>query len=339
MATPEIYLFTGPEAGEKNDAIQNIRDAARQRNGDLEEFKYYAEDISVADLILKLESTSLFSPALFITLRNAETIKLKSETDLIAEWVKKSTDNPNTLILISDETSVDKKLQNAIPASNCKIFWEMFENKKNQWVQNYFKKNGFSITTDAVEQILDMVENTTDVLKSECSRFFYCFEKNHTITEEDVDKILSHNREENAWTLFDAMYENGKSSKERFENSLEILQKIRISKESSGKALIAGLTYCFRQLRVWHVIHSSKVGPDDSKLKSMGFSKTNQKKYEQAAKVWTSGQVSSILALLANTDHSIFETGMQFEETKLILLIYSIVVKNGLFCAEYEFSI
>ena len=80
----------------------------------------------------------------------------------------------------------------------------MFENRKPQWVENFFRKNGFSISPDAVEQILEMVENNTESLKSECSRFFFCFEKGTTITSDDVEKILSHNREENAFTLFDS---------------------------------------------------------------------------------------------------------------------------------------
>ena len=183
-----------------------------------------------------------------------------------------------------------------------------------------------------------MVENNTESLKAECSRFFFCFEKGATITSADVEKILSHNREENAFTLFDSMADISKSPKQRFENSLEILQKIRATKESNGIALIAGLTYCFRQLRQWHSLHSGGKSPADSELKSSGFSgKKNQEKYSKAAKIWTAGAASSVLALLSATDISIRETGAVLEETYLYMLIYSIVIKNGLFCSVCEY--
>lgn len=338
MAETEVYLFTGPEAGEKNEAIENLRDAASKKNNGIEQYKYYAADVRIEDIVAQLQNASLFSPALFISLRNAEQIKQKSDIESLVSWIKASKNSPNTLVLISEENSIDKKIESAVPSSHKKIFWEMFENRKPQWVKNFFRKNGFSISPDAVEQILEMVENNTESLKSECSRFFFCFEKGTTITSDDVEKILSHNREENAFTLFDSMADISKNPQQRFESSLEILQKIRATKESNGIALIAGLTYCFRQLRLWHSLHSDEKSPADSELKSSGFSgKRNQEKYSKAAKIWTAGTASSILALLSATDISIRETGTALEETYLYMLIYSIVIKNGLFCSVCEY--
>lgn len=341
MVDSEIYLFTGPEIGEKNEAIATIKSLAQKKNGSLDIYSYYAADVRVQDVISQLQNESLFTQATFITLRNAEQIKLKSDIELIAQWAKSSGNSPNTLILVSDENSVDKKLEAAVPSSHKKMFWEMFENQKPQWVQNYFKKNGFSITSDAVESILDMVENNTEVLKSECSRFFYCFEKNHQITESDVEKILAHNREENAFTLFETMADSSKSQSDRFESAVEIFHKIRVSRDGAGVALIAGLTYCFRQLRTWHLLQTKAKQENrevsKQELASNGFSgKTNQSRYTKAAKVWTSGAVSSILALLASTDMSIREGGSSLEDTRLIMMIYSIVMKNGVYPAEYE---
>ena len=339
MSEVQIYLFTGPELGEKNEAIENLQKAAEKKYGQLDVYKYFASDVRIADVVAQLQNVSLFSSSLFIVLRNAELIKLKAEIDLLSSWIKGAAESTNTLILVSDENSVEKKLDSLVPSNHKKIFWEMFESKKNVWVQNFFKKNGLSISNDAVEQILDMVENNTESLKIECSKFFCLFEKDHTITCSDVDKILSHNREENAFTLFDAMTENTKSSQERFENCIEILNKIKLSKDSNGTSLIAGLTYCFRQLRLWNLLHSKDSNPSESVLKSNGFtSVTKKNQYTKASKTWSQGAVSSILALLTFIDMKIRDSGTQLEETYLTLLVYSIVIKNGLFPQEYEFS-
>ena len=81
MAETEVYLFTGPEAGEKNEAIENLRDAASKKNNGIEQYKYYAADVRIEDIVAQLQNASLFSPALFISLRNAEQIKQKSDIE------------------------------------------------------------------------------------------------------------------------------------------------------------------------------------------------------------------------------------------------------------------
>lgn len=337
MSIPEVYLFTGPEAGERNDAITELKEASRKKNGALDEYSYYAIDTRLCDVVAQLQNESLFSSATFIVLRNAELIKLKDDIDLLASWVKTAAGSPNTLVLVSEENGVEKKVESLIPPEHKKIFWEMFDDRKPQWVQNFFRKNGFSIESDAVDQILDMVENNTETLKSECSRFFYCFEKGHTVTTDDVDTILSHNREESAFTLFEAMADGSNSPTQRLESSLQILQKLRLSRDSNGVALIAGLLYCFRQLRSWHTIHANGASPTDIVLKQNGFAgKKNQDRYRSAARVWGPGSTASIIALLSSTDMATRESGTALEDTRLVMMLYAIIIKNGIYCSTYE---
>ena len=333
----EVYLFTGPENGDKNDAASGLKAAAEKKNGAVDFYRYYAGETRIIDVISQLENVSLFSAALFVVLKNAELIKGKDDIALIASYIKNSQDSPNTLILESDENSVEKGLEALFPPSRKKVFWEMFDNQKPQWVIRYFQKNGLQIEMDAVEQILDMVENNTEALKAECSRFFYCFEKGHRVSTEDVDKILSHNREENAFTLFAAMADPSASPKERLETSMGILQKIRLSKDSSGTALLAGLTYCFRQLRSWQALHAGQESPTESQLRGAGFSgKKKQAQYAGAARIWGAGAAASILSLIASTDMDIRSGGTMLEDTSLVLLLHGIIIKNGLYPAKYE---
>ena len=339
MAVSETYLFTGPEIGEKNEAIQTRLEAARKKYGEVETYKYYAGETRVAEIIAQLQNASLFTPALFVTLRNAEAVKDKSDIENIVSWIKSSSDSPNTLILVSEENSINKKISDAVPKDHQHVFWELFENQKPQWVEKFFRKNGFRISMDAVTEILDMVENNTESLKTECSRFFYCFEKDHEINVDDVDKLLSHSREENAFTLFEALADSSKSPQQRFETALEILQKIKDSAKSSERyeiPLIAGLAYCFRQLRVWHALHSDRKIPTETQLKTSGFNgKKNRERYESAARVWSQGSTASILALLANTDVSC-RNGDLPGMTAITLMIYSIAIKNGIFPQTYN---
>ncbi len=333
-----VYLYTGPENGEKNDAVQNIRAALKKKFGETEEYSYYASETPVKDFMGILENESLFANAVCVTVKNAETLKKKEDIETITKWISSSTSESNVLILTSDEISIDTKIEKAIPASNKKIFWEMFENQKVPWIQNFFRKNGYSIQEEAAEDILEMIENNTEALKNECSRFFILFPKGTQITAKDVDSVLSHSREENAFTLFEAMAEEIPEQEKRLEKSLDILQKIRLSKENSSVMIIAGLTSCFRKLLLWHKLRVQGQN-DDFNLKINGFaSKKLKTQYSKAANHWTSGQTTAILADLATSDMEIRSSGTLLEDTILQKLIYEIIVKKGATCASYDFS-
>lgn len=340
MGAP-IFLYSGPEAGEKNTQIDVLKQSLKQKYGSSDDYIYYGTDLDVNEVVSKLMTESLFTPATFILIKNAELIKDKKDIDLLEQWCKTAEkSDASVLVLVTDDLKADSKLEKIIPLQNKKVFWEMFEDRKEQWLLNFFKKNGYSIQMDAVSSILEMVENNTEQLKNECSRFFYCFPQNHTITEEDVEQILAHNREESAFTLFDSMLENLPVNK-KLENSLLILQKIRMSKkDSESVVIIAGLTYCFRKLALWKSIQQNGEAVSEVELKKNGFtSKTSRKQYEKASRIWTSGQVASILSILAKTDEEIRSTGTAFQNTELSLMLYEIIAKKGAYCSKYEIDL
>ena len=82
-----VWLFTGPEAGEKNDQVEALRRGAKKSFGDLEDYKFYAEDIKAADLITLLQNGSLFSSGKFVTVKNAESFRLKDDVARLVEWI------------------------------------------------------------------------------------------------------------------------------------------------------------------------------------------------------------------------------------------------------------
>lgn len=341
MSAP-IYLYTGPEFGERNEQVEAVKQAQKKQFGDSDEYLLYASDTKIAEVVAKLQTESLFVPSTCIVLREAELIKKKDEIELLSSWLKsvsakpKENQNSSVLILVSDEISVDAKLSKLVPKENQRIFWELSGARLEDWLRNYFRKNGLAIEQPALEEILDMVEGNTEALKSECSRFFVVFEKDHVVTEDDVDKLLAHNREENAFTLFNALCEISENAPKRLENALQILDKILLSKASNSITLIAGLASCFRKLQVWHSIHAGNYNPD---LKSGGFTSKKQiSQYTRAAQIWNFGQTAAITALVSKTDMEIRSGGQNVQKTLFSLLLYEIVMKGGAGLASYEIS-
>lgn len=325
MATEKpIYLFSGPELGDRNDAVITVKNSHKKNFGQIDEHLFYLNETPLNEVMTILQSGTLFSDGVCVVCKNAELIKSKDDVQMISDWLANA-EQSSVLILISDDINVDSKLEKLISPSNRKKCYEMFEEKKLPWVMSFFSKNGYQIHSSAAELILDMVENNTQSLKTECSRFFVCFPKEHKITEEDVEKILTHDREENAFTLFNQLSESSIDPESRLEKSLSILQKIRLSKENSSVMIIAGLSSCFRKLILWH-----KEGESAIPVRIM------QKQYRNAAKIWSIGQASAILANLATTDMEIRSGGTFLEDVLLQKLLYEIVIKKGAQISQYS---
>lgn len=315
--TSPIFLYTGPEFGKRNDAVEAVKASHKKQFGVIDEHSFYLLETPFSEVMTILQSGTLFSDGVCVVCRNAELIKKKDEIQMIADWLE-NPDPSAVLILVSDEVSVDSKLEKLVPTANRKKFWEMFESDKLPWVTSYFSKNGYRIQQSAAKLILELIENNTQALAAECSRFFVVFPKDHEITEADVDSVLTHSREENVFSLFRQISDNTLSPQVRLEKGISILQKIRLSKENSSVMIIGGLASCFRKLEDWHKRGEAAI--PQAML---------QKQYRGAAKVWTIGQTAAILAVLASTDMEIRSGGSQMEDVLLQKMLYEIIIKNG----------
>ena len=333
----QTYLYTGPEFGERNEAVDAVKAGLKKKFGDIDEHLFYLQETPFGQIMTILQSGTLFSNGVCVVCKGAELLKKKDDLAMISDWLDGNPDESSVLILVSDEVSVDSKLDKLVPAQNKKKFWEMFDNQKVPWLTKFFQKNGYRINQDAAELILDMIENNTQALKNECSRFFIVFPKDHTVTVDDVEKVLTHNREESAFTLFNQISQSGEPVQKRFENGISILQKIRLSKENSSVMLIAGLASCFRKLVLWHKVCDNGM-PDSFTLKVNGFSSVPmQNQYKSAAKIWNDKQATAILAILASADMEIRSGGSLMEDILLEKMLYEIVIKRGVTAALAEY--
>lgn len=333
-----IYLYYGPEFGERDDAVNSVKKTLKKKFGTIDEHLFYLQETPFGQIMTILQSGTLFSDGVCVVCKGAELLSKKDDIAMISEWLKTEPEESSALILVSDEIKIDSKLEKLVPSQNQKKFWEKFDNEKAPWLKNFFEKNGYRLNQDAAELIIDMIENNTQSFKNECSRFFIIFPKGHTVTIEDVEAVLTHNREENAFTLFNQISQSSDSVQKRFESGISILQKIRLSKDSSPVMIIAGLTSCFRKLALWHKISENGM-PDSFTLKTNGFSSVlMQKQYKSAAKIWTVGQTAAILAVLASADMEIRSGGTFLEDVLLEKMLYEIILKKGaaISTAEYD---
>jgi DNA polymerase-3 subunit delta len=260
-----------------------------------------------------LQNASLFAENRLIFIKNAEALKKKEEIELLAAYLEHPSED-TTLILLSDAPSLAKAIETQVSSGNKRIFWELFENRKIEWVSAFFKRAGYRIGEDGIETILELVENNTDALRRECQRLMLFLGKDKPITGEDVEKWLSHTREESAFTLFSRIAEGDLSK------SLGTLHALLMAKESPP-AILAGLAWCFRKLRDYAaLVESGKA--NDFEFKKIGLASPKVRKdYERAVRRYNA---DICLSLTAEFDILVRSGGAGLETILMDMYLYKI---------------
>jgi len=296
------FIFLGPELGKKQDAI----DAVRKKYPGAEETVFYAGETPVSTIADTLLNISLFSSSRIVIIKNAELIKKKDDIELLVSCIKNMEEN-TSLILLSDEIRLVSGFDDAVPKDKRQIFYEMFEREKTEWVRQFFSREGINIDRDCIDAILELVENNTEALKRECSRLIYFLPKGKPASREDIEKWLSHNREESAFTLFSRIAA-GDISK-----ALESAAVMLAAKESA-QGLLAGLAWCFRKLEDYLLLLETGNANNSLELKKIGLSAPKVRDdYIAAARRYNSEDVETCLALTAQYDLLLRSPAAAFE--------------------------
>jgi DNA polymerase-3 subunit delta len=317
MAKGRSFLFLGPELGEKQDAVEIIRGELTKKYGaPAEETSFYAGDEPAANITSFLLNGSLFSEARLVFVKNAELLKKKDDTASLASYLKNPTDD-TTLILVSDATGVDRAIEGALPKDAKRIFWELYESKKPEWVRLYFRREGFFVDEEAVNTILELVENNTDALRRECSRLALFAEKKGAISAAEIEKCLSHTRSESAFTLFSALAAGNLSK------SIEIMNTLLAAQETPV-GIIAGLTWCFKRFRDYCEIAACGDASDIA-LRNIGITTAKSRRdYAEAEHTFGLASADRCIALCAEYDLAVRSGGSALEDILLNLYLYKL---------------
>ena len=320
------YIYLGPEQGQKQTAIEEIRKnlfgtAAR------EEKIFYAGETPASAIAFEIQNQSLFAQSRLFLIKNAELINKKDEIDVLARCINEL-EAGTVLILLSEENRVAANLDALVPKENRRIFYELFEREKNEWVRNFFGQQGFKIGPDAIETVLELVENNTEALQRECLRLMLFLRdpqklrQEQTVSAEEVEQWLSHSREESAFTLFSRIAAGD------FSKALESLRAILAEKKFQERTIqitLAGIASCFRKLKAYHELLETG-GANSFELKKIGISAPRVRDdYFAAGRRYNADAADACLALTAEYDLLIRSMGSALESVLLdayLLKIY-----------------
>ncbi|GMO47227.1 MAG: DNA polymerase III subunit delta [Termitinemataceae bacterium] len=323
MSRGETFIFAGPEIGERNDAIAKSRAALTEKySSPLEEHSFYVGETTTGEIISLLLNASLFCDARLVFVKSAELIKKKDDVESFISYIKAPADD-TTLIFITDENGIDKKIEDAaisFGAHYKHIFWEMFEERKESWIRNYFKREGFSITDDGIAAILEMVENNTDALRRECSAItlFFLNKNKKTLDAEDIESVLSAARSVSAFSLFQAICTGD------FTKSLSLMHALLDAGENTYM-IFSAIISSFKRFRDFCVLSAAGKGSNDFELRKVGITSLKAKSdYRAGAKFFGLDKADELIALCVKSDLQLRQTDSSYQCILMDMFLHNI---------------
>ena len=344
----QSYLLLGPEKGLKEDFIKDVK----SHLGSCEVSKFYAFEDYEAELYAQLNNNDLFADCKLVILDEVQDIKAADKVKPLVEYIQNPSETV-TFILTSTELYVNPALMSAVESvkkDNVVKFYEMFESKKNEWLSNYFRRNGLAIDSKAITAIIERVENNVQEFENTCSQmviFLKTIPDKTTVTYEDVEEFLTHTREETDFTLFSYI------AKGKLESALECLHTLMRTKDSASVASVCASrlsTYFRRALSVQINVAAGcgmglRFGEDSSAFSKKVFEgdrpismPKDKEIYRSACTNYSQKDMERILVILAEYDIKIKEIGTALQSIMLEKCIIDIICRKGKHVRPLEFA-
>ena len=337
------YMLLGPEEGLKADWLEEERKRKLQEHPDAEVHQIFVGDDRGEDLEAVLMQPSLFSSFRLVIVKQYEGRTAKDGFEkAVIRFVEEGADDAELIILSSEKSKsrISQKLQKA-PESKVSIifFWELFDNQKRGWIQNAFRREGFSITPDATEELLFSVDNSTSELRSIVSSLSLFFrakgQEGREITADDIQQYASQTRGEDGNTLFRAIADSD------LEHAEAIMASILSSDASAPVRAISVLASRFRMLESFE--RARKAGHHDerafeeadclspypSPYPTKGIRKSEWQLFRKAAAAYPLEDTERIILYLGKMDSSVKNAPSEWQPIILSTLVATIIHFKG----------
>lgn len=332
-----VYLLLGPEEGEKKEFIEREKKRVLSMYSDAELYTFFVGDDTEESLYAALSQSSLFSSYRFIVIKGFENA---TKTDGLAKALIEYAMNPDEsaeVIILSTESStgnIPKEIVSLAGKDNTKIFWELKESDKINWIRGYVRQEGFSITKEAIDEILSSVDNNTLEMKNLVSSIilFLELQKNTKVIDETViESYAARTKGENGYTLFNAV------AMKDLEHALLIVASIVLQDIREVTPAFTVLQNQFRRLEACLEMKGMRINErqifadveyfstyaPQKPIKGINFKQAPI--FSQAMRNYTLSECSDIVLYLGRMDSEIKAAGTEMTKILLEEVIYNII--------------
>jgi DNA polymerase-3 subunit delta len=296
FAPAPAYILAGPEIGKREAFVKELVASIAKKDGAPPEYsRIYAQDMTPEQLVGLLQNASLFSSRRVLEYRGAEAVTTKAAVSALEGYLKNPADDA-VLLLVTESYGLAKSLEAAIGAANKKMFWELRDSEKPAWIREKLAADRLSADQEAIDAILELVENETSALESACLTLAACYPAGTRLGADEVEAALSKSRQEDAFSLFDRM------TGADLDAALGVLDTLLADRQSEPAQILAGLLWSFRKAERLQRLADEGLSPEEYFRAEKVTSKAGQKKFRIAMSRYSAQDCERIVRAASETE-------------------------------------
>ncbi len=237
-----IYVFLGNEINIIKKKIDSLIDELKIDNV----IKYDYDSVSIDDILNEVNYVDLFNEKKLLIVSNFTFKKMKDkEEKALSNYINHMNDNVIILKCIDEKLDNKKELIKLVN-DKCKVIElkKMDYKTLHEYVTKIFSDNNKRITYNQIKNILSLCENDTDSVLNEVNKLLLYKMGSDTITDEDIENVISKNSEKEMFKLNDAVMAHN------IPNMLESTKTL----VSSGVDEVVIIDYLSKQFRTLYQI-------------------------------------------------------------------------------------
>ncbi len=205
-----IYVFLGKDFIVLNKKVDDLVKKLNISNI----IKYDYSESSVEEIINEVNYIDLFNEKKLIIVSNFSFKKLNEDDEkILSKYIENM--NDNIIIFKCLEESLDeRKSITKLLKSKCKVeILEKLDYKNlHSYVAKMFADENIKTNFYQIKKILDLCEYDTDYTLSEVEKLLIYKMGENTLSDEDIDNVISKNNEKEMFTLIDSVLDKNIAS-------------------------------------------------------------------------------------------------------------------------------
>ena len=204
------YLISSDDIEALNNKIEEINKSFNQQ---FDVVRYDLEEDSLYQIIDELATISLFDNLKFVIVKSANNIKNASEKQLNELLMVMNNKESSNVIVFTELDKLDFKEENLARLRKYSIYFDIKIRNipLDQYAHDYFLKNGYTIDSQAITQLVKYSINLTTLRNN--IEILICYKDNDKkITVADIEKMIKQPLEDNIFSLIDMVLNKNKKA-------------------------------------------------------------------------------------------------------------------------------
>ena len=204
------YLISSDDIEALNNKIEEINKSFNQQ---FDVVRYDLEEDSLYQIIDELATISLFDNLKFVIVKSANNIKNASEKQLNELLMVMNNKESSNVIVFTELDKLDFKEENLARLRKYSIYFDIKIRNipLDQYAHDYFLKNGYTIDSQAITQLVKYSINLTTLRNN--IDILICYKDNDKkITVADIEKMVKKTLEDNIFSLIDMVLNKNKKA-------------------------------------------------------------------------------------------------------------------------------